>query len=174
MGEEYGEKNPFQFFTQFSDPRLIAAVREGRKKEFAAFAEGLELPDPQSEETFLRSNLSWSYQQDQGATLLAYYRHLIRLRKTRPALQGITREDLHLYPVEGQTLSFDRKILNDQVYIWLHFGDRPATMNNPTGCPLRKIFDSASATWQGPGENINNEKIELQPNSAVIYEKIIS
>jgi maltooligosyltrehalose trehalohydrolase len=147
MGEEYGEKNPFQFFTDFSDP------------------------DPQSEETFLRSNLSWDYQQGQGAALLAYYRHLIRLRKTRPALQGMTREDFHLYPVEGQTLSFERKIITDQVYVWLHFGDSPKIMDNPTGGPLRKIFDSASAEWWGPGEKINTEKIELQPYSAVIYEK---
>ena len=174
MGEEYGEKNPFQFFTHFSDPALIALVREGRKKEFAAFADGLALPDPQSEETFLRSNLSWGFQQGQGATLLAYYRHLIRLRKTRPALQGMTREDFHLHPIQGQTLSFERKIITDQVYVWLHFGDSPATTDNPAGCPLRKIFDSASAEWSGPGENTNTEQIVLQANSAVIYEKITS
>ncbi|MDO6434551.1 malto-oligosyltrehalose trehalohydrolase [Flavitalea sp. BT771] len=174
MGEEYGEKNPFQFFTDFSDPALIEAVRAGRKKEFPAFAEGLVPPDPQSEETFLRSNLSWHFREGQGATLLAYYRHLIRLRKTRPALQGMTREEFHLYPLEGQTLSFERKILTDQVYVWLHFGDSPAIIHNPTGCALRKIFDSAAAAWCGPGEKINNGKIELQPYSAVVYEKIIS
>jgi maltooligosyltrehalose trehalohydrolase len=174
MGEEYGEKNPFLFFTDFSDPALIERVRAGREMEFAAFAGDLELPDPQSEETFLRSNLSWDYRQGQGATLLAYYRHLIHLRKTRPALQGMTREDFHLYPVEGQTLSFERKILNDQIYVWLHFGDSPTIVDNPTGCPLRKIFDSASANWQGPGESTNSEKIELQANSAAIYEKILA
>jgi hypothetical protein len=83
----------------------------------------------------------------------------------------MTREDFHLYPVEGQTLSFERKIITDQVYVWLHFGDSPKIMDNPTGGPLRKIFDSASAEWWGPGEKINTEKIELQPYSAVIYEK---
>jgi len=174
MGEEYGEKNPFQFFTDFSDPALIAKVRAGRKKEFAAFAGDLEPPDPQSEETFLRSNLSWDYRQGQGASLLAFYRHLIHLRKTRPALQGMSREDFHLYPVKGQTLSFERKILNDQLYVWLHFGDSPIIVDNPTGHPLRKIFDSATVEWQAPDEKTHNENIELQPYSAVIYEKITS
>jgi maltooligosyltrehalose trehalohydrolase len=172
MGEEYGEKNPFQFFTDFSDPALIAAVREGRKKEFPAFADGFELPDPQSEETFLRSNLSWDAKEGEGALLLAWYRQLIQFRKTRPAMQGMNREDFHLYPVNGQTLSFQRKIINDQIYVWLHFGDTPVTVNNDSGSTLRKLLDSAATQWGGPGDKNNNELIELQPNSAVIYEKI--
>ena len=173
MGEEYGEKNPFQFFTDFSDPALIESVRKGRQREFACFAKGYELPDPQSPDTFLRSNLSWDYHQGQGASLLAYYRHLIDFRKTRPAMQGLTREDVHIHPVQGQTLSFERKIINDHIYIWLHFGDRPVTMTNSSGCPLRKLFDSADGEWLGPGTKANNELIELQPYSAVIYEKNI-
>ena len=36
MGEEYGETRPFPFFSSFSDPQLIEAVRRGRREEFAA------------------------------------------------------------------------------------------------------------------------------------------
>jgi len=59
MGEEYGETAPFQFFTDHIDKRIADATREGRRQEFAEFAEfGREIPDPQSPETFERSKLT--------------------------------------------------------------------------------------------------------------------
>src|SRR3954463_10697538 len=60
MGEEYGERAPFQFFTDHIDEEIATATRDGRRREFAAFAQfGEEIPDPQAEETFDRSKLSW-------------------------------------------------------------------------------------------------------------------
>ncbi|HVT82191.1 MAG TPA: malto-oligosyltrehalose trehalohydrolase, partial [Phycisphaerae bacterium] len=58
MGEEYGETSPFPFFCSFESPDLIQAVRQGRKREFADFAEGSDLPDPQSESTFHSAQLT--------------------------------------------------------------------------------------------------------------------
>ncbi|UPG91854.1 malto-oligosyltrehalose trehalohydrolase [Luteibacter aegosomaticola] len=57
MGEEWGSRTPFQFFTDFPDEALRTAVREGRRKEFAAFTHfgGDAIPDPGAEETFLGS-----------------------------------------------------------------------------------------------------------------------
>ncbi len=60
MGEEYGETAPFQYFIDHSDPELVNAVREGRRREFAAFGWEEEPPDPQDEATFLRSKLDRS------------------------------------------------------------------------------------------------------------------
>jgi maltooligosyltrehalose trehalohydrolase len=37
MGEEWGERAPFQYFTSHSDAALVDAVRRGRQAEFAAF-----------------------------------------------------------------------------------------------------------------------------------------
>ena len=37
MGEEFGEKNPFQYFVSHGDPDLVKAVQEGRKREFEYF-----------------------------------------------------------------------------------------------------------------------------------------
>ena len=60
MGEEWGTRTPFLFFTDHHDD-LADAVREGRRKEFARFAaftnpEAREqIPDPNSAETFRRS-----------------------------------------------------------------------------------------------------------------------
>jgi maltooligosyltrehalose trehalohydrolase len=60
MGEEYGERAPFQFFTDHIDQLIADATREGRRREFASFAEfsGAEVPDPQDRATFERSKLS--------------------------------------------------------------------------------------------------------------------
>ena len=39
LGEEHGEDAPFQFFSDHIDEEIAAATREGRRREFAAFAE---------------------------------------------------------------------------------------------------------------------------------------
>jgi maltooligosyltrehalose trehalohydrolase len=79
MGEEYDEVHPFQFFTDHTDPDLAEATREGRRREFADFTafSGKEIPDPQSEETFLASKLDPT---NGDASTLAYYRDLLLLR----------------------------------------------------------------------------------------------
>jgi maltooligosyltrehalose trehalohydrolase len=60
MGEEYGEDAPFQFFSDHIDEKIARATREGRREEFAAFAQfdREELPDPQDVATFERSKLT--------------------------------------------------------------------------------------------------------------------
>ncbi|HVW18899.1 MAG TPA: DUF3459 domain-containing protein, partial [Solirubrobacteraceae bacterium] len=60
MGEEYGEAAPFQFFTDHVDEQIARATREGRRREFAAFAAfaGEDVPDPQDPATFERSKLT--------------------------------------------------------------------------------------------------------------------
>jgi maltooligosyltrehalose trehalohydrolase len=88
MGEEYGETNPFLYFTSHGDPDLVQAVREGRRREFESFAWDVEVPDPQAEESLARSRLDWSRAADPGnAALLALYRDLIALRRSEPALR---------------------------------------------------------------------------------------
>ena len=59
QGEEYGERAPFQFFSDHIDAAIAKATREGRRREFAAFAEfGREVPDPQDPATFEHSKLT--------------------------------------------------------------------------------------------------------------------
>jgi maltooligosyltrehalose trehalohydrolase len=83
MGEEYGERRPFQFFTDHIDPAIAEATRRGRRREFehfAAFA-GADIPDPQDEQTFLRSKLDPSAGDDE---LRGFYRRLLALRRELP------------------------------------------------------------------------------------------
>src|SRR6185437_4045438 len=57
MGEEWATSRPFMFFCDF-EPELAASVREGRKREFAQFAEFGEaaaqgrIPDATEESSF--------------------------------------------------------------------------------------------------------------------------
>ena len=81
MGEEYGERAPFQFFSDHIDEKIATATRDGRRREFAAFAQfGEEIPDPQSEETFERSKLSG----EGDAAIAALYAALLRVRRELP------------------------------------------------------------------------------------------
>jgi maltooligosyltrehalose trehalohydrolase len=88
MGEEWGARTPWQFFSHFPDAGLREAVRTGRTAEFAEHGWGdAEVPDPNAEQTFLDSKLDWDEPgQEPHATLLRSHAELIRLRKAWPEL----------------------------------------------------------------------------------------
>ncbi|MGZ4392803.1 MAG: alpha-amylase family glycosyl hydrolase, partial [Gaiellaceae bacterium] len=103
MGEEYDETRPFGFFADHDDPATGAAAAEGRRREFAAFASfaGDDLPDPQAEETFLRSKLA-----PHPADPL--YRELIALRRELPKSLSVEQRGRRLLLRRGTvTLSVD-------------------------------------------------------------------
>jgi len=85
MGEEYGETNPFLFFTDFHGD-LAKAVREGRRKEFEGHAghEGETVPDPNAASTFQDSKLGWDkLGSGDGKDWLDFTRTLLTLRRDR-------------------------------------------------------------------------------------------
>ena len=88
MGEEWGARTPWQYFTDHPDPALGRAVAEGRQAEFAGHGwDAGDIPDPQHTVTFERSTLDWSEASAPGPReLLAWYRELIALRRGRPEL----------------------------------------------------------------------------------------
>jgi len=86
MGEEFGATSPFLYFCDFQGD-LASAVTNGRRKEFARFARfssGVmrdQIPDPNSEQTFLKSKLNWDCLSDQPQKeWLRLYRELLSLR----------------------------------------------------------------------------------------------
>ena len=88
MGEEWGARTPFQFFSFMPDAALRDAIRDGRFAEFGEHGwADVDVPDPKAEETFLRSKLDWSEPgTEPHATLLTTYRDLIALRRAHPEL----------------------------------------------------------------------------------------
>jgi maltooligosyltrehalose trehalohydrolase len=95
QGEEWGASTPFAYFTDHDDPALARAVSEGRRREFAAFGWRPEdVPDPQDPATFAASVLRWDeVDAPVHADLLAWYRELIALRRSRPGLGVGTLDD---------------------------------------------------------------------------------
>lgn len=96
MGEEYGEKRPFLFFTDYGDPELQQAVSRGRKEEFAQFT-WENVPDPQDPETFYASKLTPRSAWDrQNWELFNFYRDLIHLRRSHPVLKKPDKDKLEV------------------------------------------------------------------------------
>lgn len=166
MGEEYGEKNPFQYFISHTDEALVKAVREGRKKEFHYFGWKEEVPDPQHEETFNKCKLSWDYKQGAGALLLKFYKHLIGLRKSLLALQGFDRQSLTILPSPSDHLIlFQRQHDGRTVIVLLNFNESPTTVQLPVSQPLKHTFDSSAQEWGGPSDFVARL---IEPGEAVL------
>ncbi|MEO6774407.1 MAG: DUF3459 domain-containing protein, partial [Kofleriaceae bacterium] len=105
MGEEFAERAPFGYFVSHSDQALIAAVREGRKRELADLAghAGHELDDPQAEATFAACKLDWRLlEQPVHAQMLALYRDLIALRRREPSLRNCRKDLIRAWSSEEQ------------------------------------------------------------------------
>ncbi|TFD74828.1 malto-oligosyltrehalose trehalohydrolase [Cryobacterium fucosi] len=86
MGEEWGARTPWQFFTSHPEPELGEATRKGRINEFARMGwDPALVPDPQDPATFIRSKLDWTEAvRPDNARLLAFYQALVELRRRRP------------------------------------------------------------------------------------------
>ncbi|MFN8077368.1 MAG: malto-oligosyltrehalose trehalohydrolase [Kineosporiaceae bacterium] len=89
MGEEWGARTPWQFFTDFPDPQLAAAVRDGRRSEFSRHGwDAEDIPDPQDPATRERSVLDWAeVGKPEHERLLGWYRDLLTLRRAEADLR---------------------------------------------------------------------------------------
>ena len=154
MGEEYGEIAPFYYFISHLDPALVAAVRRGRREEFAAFAWQAEPPDPQSEETFRRSKLDHDLKEQGNHTVLwKFYRELLRVRRALYACSCLGQNDLEVCQDEPQKVLWIRRPGGGQeTALGMNFSDRPAASVFPWPTDRwTKLLDSAEADWGGPG-----------------------
>ncbi len=174
MGEEYGETRPFQYFVSHSDPALIAGVRQGRREEFKAFGwPEAQIPDPQGEEVFQDSILSWDWTDPHRAALRSLYQTLIHLRRHWPPLI-----DLQLEAVTVTPLATEKTLIVERPGLWfaLNFSPNPVPIPAPAGHWEQKL-DTASPQWHGPGSTAPNRcsqgtAVALAPHAAILYGKI--
>ena len=112
MGQEFCASTSFMFFTDH-EAKLGRLVTEGRREEFGGFRAFQDpdlrasIPDPQSEETFLRSKLILS-EREINAGMYALYRALIKLRRSDPVMQAGDRSLTRGVVVGAQTLAIHR------------------------------------------------------------------
>jgi maltooligosyltrehalose trehalohydrolase len=168
MGEEYGETNPFLYFVDHGDPALLAAVREGRRREFAAFAWEGEVPDPAAPDTFERSKLDWRrLEQPEHARLLALYRDLLALRRQEPALRpGEAAVRVALDPPGAMTVRLDHPAA--PLVACFNLSDRPRRAPRPDGT-LDVALSTEEARYGGTGlSSGQGPELALAPWSAVL------
>ncbi len=187
MGEEYGEEAPFLYFVSHTNPELMEAVRLGRKEEFREFLWHEEPPDPGVEETFIKTKISWE-KKDQGrhATLLRFYKELISMRRSNPALLDRDRKNMDAEVFENRKVMVMKRgegckgeksgncliaIFNfDSGNQWIGFNESGLEYG------YRKILDSAEDGWDGPGSTlpakiVDGGPLELMGSSVAVFEK---
>jgi maltooligosyltrehalose trehalohydrolase len=153
MGEEWATSSPFLYFADHEDEEMRRLVAEGRKKEFAAFGFGEDIPDPEDGKTYEMSKLKWEEQQEgKHAEMLAWVKSLIKLRRSRVCFNDgdmhhlfVTRDDERLTLVMGR----------DEARILINFGHESSTFTLLEGEQLALISRK--------GLTVRDRELELPP-----------
>jgi maltooligosyltrehalose trehalohydrolase len=140
MGEEVGAREPFLFFTDFHG-ELAAAVREGRRKEFAkapGFGDAAEresIPDPNAETTFEASR--WTASALDANAWLSLVGHLLTLRREHIVPHLKAARSLGATAI-GEAAVLARWRLDNGATLTLatNLGLSPVTVDLPTTAPL--------------------------------------
>ena len=184
MGEEYGEEAPFQYFISHGDQELIAAVRNGRRREFMGFGWPGEPPDPQDEKTFLRAKLNHQLKRSgKFRTLWEFYCELLRLRHELAPLAQLSKEQCDVVDFVDERVLLLRRWSGDQVVVTLlNFNTTPLSLALPI--PLgqwRKVLDSSDTRWRGLGCSLPAEfdsgasaAFNLPPMSVALFAHVIN
>ena len=161
MGEEWAASTPFQFFTDFEEPEMAQAVTEGRRREFESHGWAAhDVPDPQDEATYRRSQLRWDEVADAGhARMLAWYRDLIALRRNEVVLRD---GRLDLVDVE-----FDERAQ------WLVMARGPfRTVANLSDSDSTVPLDAAPTevvlAWEPGRTRLEEQSVHLPPRSSAV------
>lgn len=178
MGEEYGEVAPFQYFISHLDADLVAAVRAGRREEFASFHWLGEPPDPQAEATFLAAKLDHGLKASgHHRVLFEFYRELIRLRKGVPALASPSRDRMEVRGLERQRSVWVRRWNSSgEALLLLNLGSEEATITvSVSDARWYRLLDSSDERWSGGGSSIPEQidadgeiDLRIRPMSVVL------
>ncbi|HBY61440.1 MAG TPA: malto-oligosyltrehalose trehalohydrolase [Solibacterales bacterium] len=139
MGEEYGETNPFPYFVSHTDPRLVEAVRKGRRREFPSLGG---MPDPQAPATFASAVLT-HVPTPRQQVLREFYRELLRVRRALPANAG----DVRIEPGRS-VLRVHRRDAGKEFLLFFSFSGEGQTLPDVTG-QWRILLQSAAPRWGG-------------------------
>jgi len=160
MGEEYGEKAPFLYFTSHSDADLIEAVRKGRLEEFDDFDWEGEPPDPHDESTFERSRLRWeSVEHDEHRMLRQLYRELLRIRRETPALRKL---DLSVVETQADDERMTLIVKRENALVAFNFSEHAVTV----------ALRFAAAEWRSlidTGAKIEGNRMTLPPFAFAVF-----
>ncbi|HZZ91803.1 MAG TPA: malto-oligosyltrehalose trehalohydrolase [Usitatibacter sp.] len=164
QGQEFASSAPFLFFADHK-PELAQLVRGGRRefvRQFPSLATtemSGRLPNPCSEETFLRCKLDFSERETHAETY-AMHRDLLRLRREDAAFRA------------QRAGGMDGAVLNDAAFLLRFFGEEPGAdrlvvvnlgrdlhdfpspeplLAPPEGCAWETLWTSEDPRYGGQG-----------------------
>ena len=167
MGEEWGSRQPFLFFTSHHG-ELADAVREGRRNEFAEFAEFADeatrerIPDPNAVATFEDSRPDFDARHHPGhAEWHALYRQLLRIRHAEivPRLAGSQFLDARVL-ADAAVLVNWRLADGSRLRLELNLGEQPAPL--PTSSATAELLFASR-------ETVGDTHDQLAPRMAKLY-----
>ena len=172
MGEEYGETNPFPFFTSHPEQALGHAVSAGRKEEFADFASwrDAEVPDPQDPRTFSRAKLDWERLGTPGGQArMALWRDLLRLRAEHPALADRRREHVTVHAADATTLLLERRAGSAAAVAAANLAGAAVSVALPAGTWTMRL-DTQDPAYGADGEraSVEGSTLTIAARSAVL------
>lgn len=151
MGEEWGTRTPFLYFTSHNE-ELAEAVRVGRRKEFEkfpAFADPAvrdNIPDPNAEATFQASIPPMTAATSrEGLLWWDYYRALLKVRRDTlvPHLDGA--RSIGAQAIGDMAVVARWRLANGRIYaIYVNFGPDAVAIPPVSGGQL--VFESATDT----------------------------
>ncbi|MEE8600874.1 malto-oligosyltrehalose trehalohydrolase [Euzebya tangerina] len=167
MGEEYGETNPFQFFSDMPGEELRDAIRTGRRREFEYFTSWSgEVPDPLDPATFGRSKLNRSAADtEEGRARRALWTDLLALRRSVPALGTGDRRLTEVAHLEDQeVLSIIRRgpaPPDEAIVITANLSDEPITVSTE-GTVLLSTADPAYGGTGSPDGQVPARSVVIR------------
>ncbi|MGH3732436.1 MAG: malto-oligosyltrehalose trehalohydrolase [Acidimicrobiales bacterium] len=149
MGEEYGERSPFPYFVDLSDPTLIEAVRAGRARDFQEVAGANRLLDPSDATTFDMARLDHSLRdQPDNRALFEYYEELIEIRRSTPALRRSSRSQARAW-ANGNVVTLARSHDEGDVVAFFNVGASTEEANLPANGHW-KILLASTPSFESP------------------------
>jgi malto-oligosyltrehalose trehalohydrolase len=162
MGEEWGERRPFCYFTDFTG-NLAASVRDGRREEFKRWpqfsdpANRLKIPDPNAVATAEASRIDWNFQNTPaGAARMALVRKLLSIRKRDlvPSFAGLNggQATYELWSPEAFGITW-RLADGEQLRMAVNIGESP--LNPSAHSDLKVLYESS----EGAGASLRGGRL---------------
>jgi maltooligosyltrehalose trehalohydrolase len=161
QGEEWAASTPFLYFTQHEDADLGRRVSEGRRSEFKYFGwKPEEVPDPQDPATFDKSKLKWDeISSEPHATMLAWYKQLIQLRRSSRGLADGRMDQLQVTFDEGAKWLLIRR---GDIEVACNFADHSNT--------IQVTSNGTDPICSEPAISVKPGSVEMPAESVAIFQ----
>lgn len=162
MGEEWGARQPFPFFCDFTGD-LARAVEEGRKREFqdifSRLPPGQTLPNPMDPTTFTSARLDWSdLHRPEHRARHDLVRRLLEVRRTQiaPRLPGRSSAPIPAQDHGNGSISVSWQLGDgSHLHLLANLGEQPVPLpqQRPAGMPIWGVqsgheLEPWSVFWQ--------------------------